>query len=197
MVMRSLAALVLCVGSLACGAPAASPSRTVERYLDTLARDPIRSLTLVTDDFQRGHGMRFAEVGDAPPDSIHFEGAAEPAWGAAASAASADPTLELERARLGWLTTLTRRAYARQVPEISLEELVEEITGDRARVELRARYRGQTADVRFHLVRPAASGRWRIDAIEIADEAALAPSLPYLLAPNAERHRRLERALAR
>ena len=194
---RGRAVGVALVAALACAGDERSPAQTVERYLDALARDPVRSLTLVSDDFQRRHGMRFDLVGQAPPRSIHFEGSAEPEWGEAGRASAADPALELERARLGWLTTLTRRVYARQVPEIALDELTESRAGDAARVRTRARYAGQTASLDFALVRDKPSAAWRIDAIEVENEAALAPPLPYLVAPTAARHRRVEEMLSR
>lgn len=184
---RRLALLSLAVAVLAGCADAPGPGEVVLRYREALARDPIRTLALTGPGFHRAHGLRFHEVGDLPPAS----GERRAERPGAAPAADADPALELERARLGWLTVLTRPAFARLVPELALALEEVTVTGERARVTARVRLRdGRPFRARFRLAR--AGGAWRIAAIEIDDEEALHVVPVYLLAPTRARHRRLE-----
>lgn len=183
---RAIAAALLTAALPGCGRPP-GPAEVVLRYRDALARDPIRTLALLTPAFHRAHGLRFLDVADLPPAS----GERRSTRPDTAPAPSADPALELERARLGWLTALTRPAFARYGPRLAIA--IEDVatSGDTARVATRVRL-GDSPGFRalFRLVR--ADGSWRIDAIAIDDEAAL-PVVPvYLLAPTLARHRRLE-----
>lgn len=180
-------AVAVLAGCAADPGDAGGPGDVVLRYRDALARDPIRTLALLAPEFHRAHGLRFHEVGDLPPASGERRGGRPDA----APAPSRDPALELERARLGWLTVLTRPAFARLAPDLALafDEVV--VSGDRARVDARVRLRETPAfHARFRLARDGSS--WRIDAIEIDDEEALHVVPVYLLAPTRARHRRLE-----
>ena len=73
---HALAILLAVVGwvVVSCGAPDHDPAETVRRYLDAVANDPIRTLSLVSDRFHRTHGLRFEEVGDQRFLSVDDEG---------------------------------------------------------------------------------------------------------------------------
>lgn len=163
------------------------PGDVVLRYRDALARDPVRTLALLAPAFHRAHGLRFHEVGDLPPAS----GERRAERPASAPPPSDDPELELERARLGWLTVLTRPAFARLAPDLALAVEDVDVSDDAARVAARVRMRERPAfRARFRLTR--ADGVWRIEAIEIEGERALHVVPVYLLAPTRARHLRLE-----
>lgn len=175
------AALLLAV---ACGAPPRSPIETVRLYLDLLPRDPVRTLELLSDDFHRQHGLRFAEVGDQP-----FR--ADDGSDRAAPSRPEDPDLELTRARFGWLTALTKRVFALQAHRFSHELGPPEVDGDRARVPIRVAERGRPPlDATFALAR-GADGRWRIAAIERGEVADPDLIRAFVLAPDAELNRRI------
>lgn len=175
-------ALVLLVALLACGSREPDPSETVRRYLDALAHDPIRTLALVTDRFQEAHGLRFEEVGDQP-----F------ATGPSAPRHFDDDALELERARLGWLTVLTKPFFAIQSERFSRTVVSESIDADRARVVVRVEGGpGRALEIPLRLVRGDSSGAWRIDAAELPEIGDEELGAAFLVAPNAALHRRID-----
>jgi hypothetical protein len=175
-------ALVLVLAILGCGAPDHEPAETVRRYLDAMANDPIRTLTLVTDRFHRAHGLRFEAVRDQ-------------AFTAERSPAKRfdDETLELERARFGWLTILTKRFFAIQSERFSHTVAAEEIDGDRARVAVQVVGDSRPAlEIRFQLVRERSGAPWRIDGVELPEIEQDDLGAAFLVAPNASLHRRID-----
>ena len=174
--MRRVATGILVAAGLACAPAPRTPTETVERYLEALARDPVRTLVLVTPEFHDRHGLRFEEVADRP-----FAAPAAPR-------PAVDPELERERARLGWLTVLTKRIFALQHDRFRRRVLSERVLGDRAEVAVRVEGAGAPPlDVRFDLrARP-----WRIDAVHLPalDESQWVGA--FLVAPDAELHRRI------
>jgi hypothetical protein len=190
---RRLVALAVALAlAAACGAGGRSPSATVRAYFEATARDPVRSLALLTPDFQRNHGLRFDEVRDDPVIDVLVE--ARPgtqAWARGAAPETNDPDLELQRAMLGWLTALGKPAFARRGPLAVVLE-AERVQGDRASVRAHARLRRRAPfALDFSLARAAPGAPWRIDAIAIEDEARVDPVSAFLAAPSAERYRRL------
>jgi hypothetical protein len=177
-VVRAAWATALLAGLLACAGAERTPAQTVERYLDALAADPVRSLELLTPAFHTRHGLRFEEVADRP--------FAAPA--ARRPTPSGDASLELERARLGWLTVLTKRIFALQSPRFRRRVVSEEIRGDAAQVELVVEPSGLHA--RFALRREAGEP-WRIDAVVLPPVSDAQLVAAFLIAPNAELHRRI------
>jgi hypothetical protein len=167
--------------ALGCGAPDHEPAEAVRRYLDALANDPIRTLSLVSDRFHSAHGLRFDEVGDQP-----F--ATKPA----SSRRFDDDLLELERARFGWLTVLTKPFFAIQSGRFTRDIESFEIDGDRARVVVRVEGDARPAlEILFQLSRAHSGAPWRIDAAALPeiDEGDLGAA--FLVAPNATLHRRI------
>jgi hypothetical protein len=177
-VVRAALGAALLAALLACAGAERTPAETVERYLDALAHDPIRSLALLTPAFHTRHGLRFEAVAERP-----F--AAPPTL---PPTPSGDAALELERARLGWLTVLTKRIFALQSPRFRRRVVAEEVRGDTAQVDLAVEPSGLRA--RFALRREA-GGPWRIDAVELPPISDAQLVAAFLIAPNAELHRRI------
>lgn len=178
--------LLACLTVACGGAGEPTPYETIDRYFRSLARDPIRSLEILTPEFHRGHGLRFELVRDDPViDALVEITPGSRAWGDTALGAI-DPELERQRAMLGWLTALTKRAFALRGP-IATSRISERSEGDRAEAVVRAELDGAAPfDVHFSLVRDP-GGAWRIDAIEIPDEARLHAAAVFLVAPTAAR----------
>ncbi len=176
--MRGARAVLALALLLCCGGAERTPARTVERYLDALASDPVRSLELLTPGFHARHGLRFEEVAEQP-------------FGAPARTPTpgGDAELELERARLGWLTLLTKRIFAFQLPRLERRVVSEEVRGDAARVLLRIEPLG--LDARFELRRSGPAEPWRVDAVELPPVSDAELVAAFLIAPDAERSRRL------
>ncbi len=83
--VRLAAVLVLALAT-ACGGAPRTPEQTVERYFAMLARDPMRTLDLLTPEFQRSHGLppwrredraEYRARGASPPPPPSPEVAAE------------------------------------------------------------------------------------------------------------------------
>lgn len=183
---RAGAALLLgalSLGGVACAASQRSPTETVQRYLEWISSDPIRTLEITSDAFHARHGLRFSEVGDQP-----FR---EPA-AASHEAPSTDRDLELTRARFGWLTALTKRVFALQAPRFHHELGPARIEGDVAEVPVRVEERGRPPlDAVFHLERAAPDAPWQIAAIELPEVADADLIRAFVLAPDAELNRRI------
>lgn len=182
MTSASRHALLLVAVILGCSAPDHEPSETVRRYLDAMANDPIRTLSLVSDHFHTAHGLRFDQVGDQP-----F--ATQPA----PTRRFDDDSLELERARLGWLTVLTKRFFAIQSGRFTRSIVGEEIDGDRARVVVRVEGGKRPAfEIPLQLVRGGSNAPWRIDGADLPKIADEDLGAAFLVAPNASLHRRID-----
>jgi hypothetical protein len=174
-------ALALLLVALGCGAPDHEPAETVRHYLDALANDPIRTLSLVSDRFHSAHGLRFDEVGDQPFATKQ-----------APSRRFDDDILELERARFGWLTVLTKPFFAIQSERFTRDIEAEEIDGDRARVVVRVEGDARPAlEILFQLIRGHSGAPWRIDAAEVPEIEEGDLGAAFLVAPNATLHRRI------
>lgn len=175
---RALCGLALL--AVCCAGDPSTPGETVLLYARSLASDPLRTLELLTPAFHRAHGLRFHEVADRPFDPPD-----------ASEMAVGDADLELERARLGWLTVLTKRVFAIHGPRFTRRVRGEVIDGDRARVVLESRSAGLRFDATFRLVRRSPADPWQIDSITLPElsRGMLMPG--YLLAPNAELHRKI------
>lgn len=190
----TLAALAIALG---CAGRAASPEAVVDRYLDALSADPIRTLALLSPEFHAAHGLRFEAVRDAPVIDRLVDPGSRAEWGRGAEGAG-DADLERERAMLGWLTVLTKRLFARERPRLAATHLDTKLEGNAARVRVEVRHRdARPFRVDFSLSRAGAEAPWRIDALTIEDEARVPAVSAYLVAPTLERHRRLETALER
>lgn len=176
--MRRLPALLLLAAALGCSGAERTPAETVERYLDSLIRDPVRSLDWLTPGFHARHGLRFEEVAERPFAALE----------APAPTPGGDAELELERARLGWLTVLTKRIFALQGPRLRRRVVSGEIRGDAARVEVVVE--GTGLELGF-VLRRKTGGPWRIDAVELPPVSDAQLVAAFLVAPDAELHRRI------
>jgi hypothetical protein len=146
-------ALVAAFAALAigCGSPLATPSDVVRGYFDALARDPIRTLPLLTDAFHRRHALRVVTSADA-------EGR------------PSEPTataLAIDRHQLGWLAVQSRPELARLLAGEATQIDDDRERGDIASIAVRVAPReAPPFEQRFALVRSGPLGSWRIDAIE-------------------------------
>jgi hypothetical protein len=184
-VVRRGLASILAAAALACGGGAHTPGATALRYLEALGSDPIRTLELVTPGFHDRHGLRFEEVADRP--------FADPQ---ARSTPSGDAALERERARLGWLTVLTKPIFALQGGRFGRRVVSERIRADHADVVVE-RPGHPPFDARIQLRRIAADAPWRIDAVLLPEVGDAQLVQAFLVAPDAELHRRIAEARER
>lgn len=192
-----LIALLLAAG-IGCARGGASPAETVDRYFAFLARDPIRTLPLLTPDFHVHHGLHVVTTAEALRYQRGEKGAssaptrdAEPASGAAKGHAQ-------DRLELAWLGVQMREPFRALRDRISVVPIDVQEQGDRASVTVRVQG-GATPpfEQRFDLVRAAAGRRWRIDGVEqrgVADEAL---AVAFVAHPTEAARIHLERVLRR
>ncbi len=175
-------AALLGLALLACGGPAREPEEVVELYLRCLGRDPVRSLDLLEPAFHAAHGLRFEEVGERPFAPAEARRATP----------SGDAGLELERARFGWLSVLSRRIFALQSPRLQRETRLERVRGDRAWVSVRVRDPVAPALTARFALRRGGDARWRIEAVELGEVAPAQLVAAFLTAPNVDLFRRMQ-----
>ncbi len=170
---RPAAALALAIVTSACGASPPSARDTVDLYFRCLGRDPIRSLAILSPDFQLAHRLRLG----AP----------------LAPGASADP---LAAAQVAWLNVQKTAAFQAQARRLAPRWIELREDGDAARASLRVSAGGSPGFAqRFALSRPGPESHWRIDAVRQSglDSANLAAA--FAANPGEVLRRRLERAL--
>ncbi len=142
---------------LACPREPPSAEATVRAYFATLARDPVRNLSLTSPRFQHAHGLRFVTTAEAQrrlrgerPQEIE----------------RAEPT-STDGARVAWLMTQMKPEFLRLARGLALETVSVEESQDRALVGVRVSSPGAPAfRQRFRLSRAAPADAWRIDGIE-------------------------------
>jgi hypothetical protein len=187
-VLRRHAAAIGALGlaaALACGAAAvAPPTEVVDRYFRFLARDPIRTLPLLTPGFHERHGL-------------HVVTSAEARWelrGGRPAPESAP--FALDRYQLAWLTVQSREAFAALREELAWTLLDEGSKDDRAWVRVRVQAKnGPPFEQRFSLVRSEPGGLWRIDAVEQIGVGRRNRGAAFVAWPSEAARRQIEEAL--
>jgi hypothetical protein len=171
------------VATLACATTPPDPADTVARYFGFLARDPIRTLPLLTDAFHRRHalGVVTAEAARRLARGERTETGAAPASG------------PVDRYQLGWLAVQSREPYrALRDRLVVTQEAVE--AGDRhASVTVRIQAGATPGFVqRFELERGGPAERWRIDAVSQLEVAPASLPAAFVAWPNEATRRRIE-----
>ncbi len=197
-------AAALALAAAACGAPQ-TPAETVDRYFRFLARDPIRTLPLLSPTVHRAHGLHVVTTVEAAQwlEGGGASGPAPAASGAPGRLATRksdrpDATMALDRAQLAWLAVQPRPAFARLAKRLRVTRLGEERADDSSSVSVRVRIRDMPPFVqRFALTRRGPRAPWRIDAIE--QEGVFAGNLlaAFVAYPTEATRLRLERSLRR
>jgi hypothetical protein len=180
---HGLVVRVAIAGALSCGSPAADPADTVERYFDLLARDPVRTLPLLTDDFHRRHGLGVVTADEARRLARGERG------GAAAAPAGAPA----DRYQMGWLAIQSREPYRVLRDRLAVTREAVEAGARAAVVTVRVEPDAAPAFVqRFELVRAGPADRWRIDAVMQLEVAPPSQPAAFVAWPNEAARRRLE-----
>jgi hypothetical protein len=179
-------ALALGLVAIGCGAPGArTPAATVDGYFRDLARDPIRTLPLLTTGFHEQHGLGVVTAAEAQ----------RPAPRDAASAAGAAGPASVDRLQLGWLAVQSRDSFRALRDRLSVTPLTVTEDGASAVVVVRVQPSGAAAfDQLFALSRSAADGAWRIESVE--QQRVTAESLPaaFVAHPSEATRRELAQA---
>jgi hypothetical protein len=179
--------LALAVLAIACGVPEDRPDATVRDYARLLARDPARTLPLVTDAFHARHALHVATAAEAR--------------GVAAGrgdAGDAGATLAVDRLQLGWLVVQSRPDFAERLATLSWAIGDPDQRGDHAQAVARVVPRDAPPfDLRFSLVRDPASHVWRIDAIEPSGVIEANAAAAFVAYPNEAARRALAARSAR
>ena len=161
---------------LGCGAAPRAPADAVRDYFRFLARDPIRTLPLLTPAFHVQHGLHAVTNAEA---SGHPKGETTAAWG-------------LDRLELGWLAVQSREPYRVLSDRLSVTLVDVQQSGDRAVVTARIQAAGRPFEQRFELVREGPAGPWRIDAVEQAGVLPDSRLAAFVAHPTESERRRLE-----
>jgi hypothetical protein len=180
----ALAAALLLAG---CARAPASPRDAVDAYFRALARDPLRTLPLLTPGFHRQHGVHAVTTAEA-----------QRAFGVEPAAPSASAAeVALDRLELGWLMVQSRGAFAKTLAGLGVEPLREERDGATAQVVVRVTPpRGGPFEQTFHLAEDERGG-WRIDGVEQAGVGADNLSAAFVAHPTEAVRRRIESSLRR
>jgi hypothetical protein len=192
-----LVALLLAAG-IGCARGGASPAETVDRYFGFLARDPIRTLPLLTPEFHVRHGLHVVTTAEALRYQRGERGAPSTPARDGEPAGDAGKAYAQDRLALAWLGVQMREPFRALRDRIVVVPLDVQERGDQASVSVRVQG-GATPpfEQRFELVRAAAGSPWRIDDIEqrgVADEAM---ALAFVAHPTEATRIRLEGALRR
>jgi hypothetical protein len=180
---RGLVARVAIAGALSCGSPAADPADTVERYFDLLARDPVRTLPLLTDDFHRRHALGVVTADEAR----------RLARGERSGAAAAPAGAPVDRYQMGWLAVQSREPFRMLRDRLAVTREAVEAGERTAVVTVRVEPGAEPAfSQRFELVRAGPSDRWRIDAVAQLEVAPQSLPAAFVAWPNETTRRRLE-----
>jgi hypothetical protein len=197
---RTLALALLGIAIVTSACSRQTPTEVTLAYFDFLDGDPSRTLGLLSDRFQRDHGLRyetFARLGDDRGSGDGDSPSARRPALVSQAAEQADPAFALYRARFGWITALSLWLFYDRMPGIRFVPIDERISdGVRADVELVAQeWSGLSLPTRVRLSRATPASRWRIDAIQVSpgtspEESALA----FLVSPSLESQQRLKTA---
>jgi hypothetical protein len=178
-------AIALTLAWLGCGAPQArTPAATVDAYFAALAHDPIRTLPLLTPAFHQQHGIGVVTAAEAQR-LAHREPLPAP-----------DPDAEasIDRLQLGWLAVQSRDAFRTLRDRLVVTPGTVAETGASAVVVVHVEADGAAPfDQRFELVRSAADGSWRIDAVEQRGVVAENRAAAFVAHPNEITRRELAR----
>jgi len=179
-------ALALGLVAIGCGAPESkTPAATVEAYFRNLARDPIRTLPLLTPGFHEQHGLGVVTAAEAQ----------RLAHGEAASAAGAAAPVSIDRLQLGWLAVQSRDSFRALRDRLSVTPGTVTEEGASAVVVVRVQPNGAAAfDQRFALSRSATDGAWRIESVEQQGVSAESLSTAFVAHPSEATRRQLAQA---
>jgi hypothetical protein len=176
-------ALVLMLIAIGCGAPdLRTPTATVDAYFRDLARDPIRTLPLLTPGFHQQHGLGVVTAAEAQR-LAHREPGPTPG--------AVDPA-SVDRLQLGWLAVQSRDSFRalRDRFMVTLVTVTED--GASARVVVRVQADGAAPfDQRFELSRSAADGAWRIESVEQEGVVAASLATAFVAHPSEVTRRQL------
>ena len=155
---KLLGALLLAVVAIGCGAPdTRTPTATVDAYFRDLARDPIRTLPLLTPTFHRQHGLGVVTATEAQ----------QVARGGAANGAEAVAPAGLDRLQLGWLAVQSRDSFRALRDRLTVTPGTITEDGANAVVVVRVQAeRTASFDQRFELSHATADGAWHIESVE-------------------------------
>jgi hypothetical protein len=171
---------LLLFATTGCGRSPATPNEVAQAYFRCLARDPIRTLPLVTPEFHRRHALRVATADDARAAAEHRA----PADGPAA--------FSLDRHQLGWLAVLARPELERRVERFALQLADATEQGDVASVAVQVDPRDAPPfEQRFAMVRSHPGAPWRIDSIEQREVAPASAFAAFAAYPNESARRAL------
>jgi hypothetical protein len=183
---------------IGCARDGASPAETVDRYFGFLARDPIRTLPLLTPEFHVRHGLHVGTTAEARryqrgergvPSASARDG--EPAGDAAKADAE-------DRHALAWLGVQMREPFRALRDRISVVPIDIQEHGDGVSVTVRVQGGAKPPfEQRFDLVRAAAGRPWRIDRIEQRGVADDALAVAFVAHPTEATRISLERVLRR
>lgn len=175
------------LGLAACGTAEHTPAAVVESYFRCLARDPLRTLPLLTPEFHRRHALRVVTQAEAQAWVSRRE-AASPA-----TPEPAEPELSTDRFQLAWLSLQGRPEFARLARESAHSVLDVRESGDEAEVITRIEPRSAPPfEQRFRLLREAEGSAWRIDAVEQSGVESANATAAFVAYPNENARRALE-----
>lgn len=190
--MRSVLGLLLLVGALGCADTPPTPERVVLRYFDTIGRDPMRTLNLLSPAYHESHGLEVAalegwswgnQVLDLP------EALPNP------DLAPLDATRGPDSAQLAWVMVQLERHFRRLVHQVKQSIVHEVVVGNRATVEVAVLPpAGLRFTQRFRLSRRNASAPWRIDSI---DQEGVVPREIYVAFAMSPREETRQKVIAR
>jgi hypothetical protein len=174
---------VLTLLAIGCGAPGdETPTATVDAYFRDLARDPIRTLPLLTPGFHQQHGLGVVTAAEAQ----------QLAHGGARNASDAIDAASVDRLQLGWLVVQSRDSFRAVRDRFIVTPGSATEDGANAVVLVHVQADGAAPfDQRFELSRGAADGAWRIESVEQQGVAAESLATAFVAHPSEIARRQL------
>lgn len=186
-----LAALALTLALGCRSAEPAPPAAVVDRYFRFLARDPIRTLPLLTPAFHEQHGLHVVTTAEARRWQEELRSGAAPA-----PPPAAEERFAVDRLQLAWLAVQAREPFRALRDRLAWSRLGEGLEGDRAWVRVRVQAGDEPPfEQRFALVRTGPGAAWRIDAVEQGGVARGNRAAAFVAHPSEATRRELEREL--
>ena len=176
-------ALALALVAIGCGTPdTPTPAAAVDSYFRDLARDPIRTLPLLTPRFHQQHGLGVVTAAEAQ----------RLAHGNAQKASDPVDAAGIDRLQLGWLAVQSRDSFHALRNRLTVTPDTVWEDGANAVVVVRVQPDGAASfEQRFALSRSAADGTWRIESVEQQGVVAESLATAFVAHPSETTRRRL------